>query len=68
MNNKKTVFDRISFVITCILAVFWLVSSLINLWKGFDTHETFYLIVAIIEYYFMQSDLKDIKKYLDIKD
>lgn len=64
MNNEKTVFDKIIFVITCIFAVFWFVLSLMNLWKGFDTHEAYYLVLAIIEYYFLQDDLKDIKKYL----
>lgn len=68
MNNEKTVFDKIIFTMNCIFAVFWCVFSLINLWKGFDTHETYYLVLAIIEYWFMQGDLKDIKKYLDIKD
>lgn len=68
MNNEKTVFDKIIFVLTCICAVGWCVFSLINLWKGINTHETYYLVLAIIEYWFMQGDLKDIKKYLDIKD
>ena len=68
MNNEKTVVDKIIFVMNCILAIFWMVVSLINLWKGLFTHETYYLVLAIIEYWFMQDDLKDIKKYLDIKD
>ena len=67
MNNEKTVFDKIIFVINCILAVGWCVLSFLNLWKGFDTHDAYYLVLAIIEYYFMQCDLKDIEKYLDIK-
>ena len=68
MNNEKTVIDKILFVISCILAIFWMVVSFMKLWRGFYTHETFYLVLAIIEYYFMQCDLKDIKKYLDIED
>lgn len=65
---KKTVFDTILFAISCILAIFWMVLLLINLWNGINTHETYYLVLAIIEYYFMQGDLKDIQKYLDIKN
>lgn len=68
MNKEKTVFDTILFAISCILAIFWMVFALINLWNGINTHETYYLVLAIIDYWFMQGDLKDIKKYLDIKD
>ena len=68
MKKEKTIFDKIIFAITCILAVFWCVFSIINLWKGFDTHDAYYLVLAMIEYCFMQVDLKDIKKYLDIED
>jgi hypothetical protein len=45
-----------------------MVFALINLWNGLNTHETYYLVLAIIDYWFMQGDLKDVKKYLDIKD
>ena len=68
MNKENNIFDAIIFVVNCILAIFWMVFSLMNLWKGFNTHETYYLVVSIIEYYFMQCDVKDIKKYLDIQD
>ena len=68
MNNEKTVFDKIIFVINCILTIFWMVLSLTNLWKGIDTHESYYLVLAIINYYFMRRDLKNINKYLDIED
>lgn len=68
MNKDKTLFDVIIFVITCIFAIFWMVISLMNLCTGLYRHETYYLVLSIIDYYFMKCNLKDIEKYLDIKD
>lgn len=68
MNNEKTAFDTLIFAVNCILAIFWLILLLMSLLKGINTHDTYYLVLAIIEYYFMQGDLNDIRKYLDIKD
>ena len=68
MNSEKNVFDKIIFVIDCLLALSWFVLALRNLWLGFNNHDAYYLVLSIIEYGFLYSDLKDINKYLDIKD
>lgn len=66
--KEHDIFEKIVFVTDCVLALLWFVFSIANLFKGINNHDVYCLVLSIIEYGFLELDLKNIKKYLDIKD
>ena len=66
--KEHNIFEKIVFVIDCVLALSWFAFLIANLFKGINNHDVYYLVLSIIEYGFLELDLKNIKKYLDIKD
>ena len=68
MTEKNNILENISFAIDCGLALGFLIMLIYNLAKGCSEHDTYYLVMTIIDYGFMRLSVKNIYRYLDIKD